>query len=74
MNSVSPKEEDKNLFSLIVKYISFVDKNIQKMLPTPPIKIAAATPIILPVPKVPARTVINDLKELIPSDVFFLLL
>ena len=31
MNSVSPKEEDKNLFSLIVKYISFVDKNIQKI-------------------------------------------
>ena len=31
MNNVSPKEEDKNLFSLIVKYISFVDKNIQKM-------------------------------------------
>lgn len=31
MNNISPKEEDKNLFSLILKYISFVNKNIQKI-------------------------------------------
>ena len=48
------------------------DKNSQKILPAPPINIAVATPIIFPVPSVPARTVIKDLNELIPSCVFLL--
>ena len=48
------------------------DINIQNILPTPPIIIAVATPIIFPVPKVAASTAIIDLNELIPSFVFFL--
>ncbi|MNV79233.1 hypothetical protein D3C71_1727750 [compost metagenome] len=61
-----------NVSAYLVAIANTPDINIQNILPIPPIVIAVAIPIIFPVPNVPASIVIKDLKELIPSLLFFL--